>query len=173
MLTVSNILSLLRAPLALLFLSESTFLRVFAVVCAMLTDGLDGFIARRYRSVTQFGAFLDPVMDKFFSLFVSLILLSESKLVGWQVLALLSRDFAVVIFGFYLVFSGRLARYQFQAIWSGKITTCLQFAVLFILTLGLTVYTWVFACFILLGVLALLELSFIQRYTLSDIHNYS
>lgn len=162
MLTISNFLSLLRAPLALLFLSGHPMVRLWAILGAMLTDGLDGFIARRYRRTSQLGAFLDPLMDKFFVLVALTVFLSEGRIVGWQALSLLTRDFAVMIFGLYLVFSGRLARYQFHAIWSGKITTFLQFGVLIALSLDFSVPTTFFACFVVLGALALMELSLIK-----------
>jgi len=66
MLTLSNALTFLRAPLALLFLSEVTALRIGAIIIAMVTDGIDGYLARRNSSVTKLGAILDPIMDKFF-----------------------------------------------------------------------------------------------------------
>ena len=62
----SNTLSLLRAPLALLFLVEKPYLRLIAILLAMLTDSFDGYLARRSSSVTQLGTILDPAMDKFF-----------------------------------------------------------------------------------------------------------
>lgn len=164
-LTISNLLSFLRGPLALFFLIENPIVRAVALVCAMVTDGLDGFLARRYRKTSQFGAFLDPVMDKFFALFVLLVFLAEGKLHAWQVCVLLSRDFAVAIFGFYLVLSGHLAKYQFQAIWSGKITTAFQFALLMVLTLGYSIPTYAYSLFVGLGCVALIELSLMKRYS--------
>ena len=40
-------------------------------VVAALTDWLDGWIARRYNQTSAFGAFLDPVADKFRYIFNS------------------------------------------------------------------------------------------------------
>ena len=45
MLTLSNCLTLLRAPLAFLLLIENVTVRVMAVVLAILTDCIDGYIA--------------------------------------------------------------------------------------------------------------------------------
>ena len=56
MLTISNILSFSRAPLALLFLYKSVSIRIAATILAMLTDSIDGYFARKTKSTTKFGA---------------------------------------------------------------------------------------------------------------------
>jgi CDP-diacylglycerol--glycerol-3-phosphate 3-phosphatidyltransferase len=162
-LTLSNFLSILRGPLALLFVIDNVFYRSLAIVLAMATDGLDGYLARRYRMTSQIGAFLDPLMDKFFVFFVVNILMLEGHLQLWQALALISRDFAVLLFGLYLALRGTWANFQFRSIWSGKITTTLQFFVLLGLTFHLVMPVYIFWCFIALGILALFELYFIEQ----------
>lgn len=162
-LTFSNFLSLLRGPLALLFLLDNPFYRCLAIILAMATDSLDGYLARKYRKTSQVGAFLDPLMDKFFVFFVVSMFIFEGHLKVWQALALISRDFAVLIFGFYLALRGTWANFQFRSIWSGKITTTLQFFVLLGLTFQIAIPVYIFWCFIVLGVLALFELYFIEQ----------
>jgi CDP-diacylglycerol---glycerol-3-phosphate 3-phosphatidyltransferase len=161
--TISNFLSLLRGPLALCFLSGDFMYRSFAIAIAMATDFLDGYLARRFNQVTQFGAFLDPLMDKFFVLFAMTIFLLEGQLTLWKCLALMSRDFAVLIFGFYLVLRGKWSRFQFRSIWSGKISTTVQFFVLFSITYQVVVPSYVFVCLVMLGIFALAELYFGKR----------
>ena len=99
MMTVSNILTLLRAPLALVFLLENQTYRLIALCLALASDGLDGFLARRWKQSTQLGAVMDPLVDKFFALFV----FSEQALVdslevkqeaGVAVRGLIERNFA-------------------------------------------------------------------------------
>lgn len=158
MFSLSNGLSLLRAPLALLFLSQSMFLRLAALVLAMFTDALDGFLARRRRSTTQLGAILDPAMDKLFVFFVLGVLLYEHQFAIWEVLAMISRDFFLCLFAVYLKLSGKWQAYQFRSIRWGKATTALQFAVLICVTLKVHVPAPVFAIFILFGILAFIEL---------------
>lgn len=160
---LSNFLSLLRLPLALFFLSEDLVVRSSAIFLAMITDYLDGYLARKYLSTSQLGAFLDPLTDKFFVCFVASILMLENQLALWQVLAFLSRDFAVLLFAVYLKLRGTWAGFQFRSIWSGKIMTTVQFFVLLALTLRYPVPHFIFWCFIVLGVIALLELYFIER----------
>lgn len=163
LLNLSNFLSLLRGPLALLFMIDSPFYRSLAIILAMVTDGLDGYLARRFRMTSQIGAFLDPVMDKFFVFFGVSMFILEGRLQPWEALALISRDFAVLLFGFYLALRGSWANFQFRSIWSGKITTTLQFFVLLGLTFHLVMPLYIFWCFIALGILALFELYFIEQ----------
>jgi CDP-diacylglycerol--glycerol-3-phosphate 3-phosphatidyltransferase len=162
MLNISNILSLLRAPLALVFLQENPFYRMAALLLALVTDGLDGFLARRWKHSTQLGAIIDPVMDKFFALFVFSILLIEGKVEIWQVLSMLSRDFAILIFGAYLVLSGRFGQFKMQAIWTGKAATLMQYIILFLITSEMHLSEGIFALPVVLGFAALGELFLID-----------
>jgi CDP-diacylglycerol---glycerol-3-phosphate 3-phosphatidyltransferase len=163
MLSLSNGLSFLRAPLALLFLVESTTWRVIAIILAMLTDSIDGYLARRNRSASSFGAILDPAMDKFFVIFGLGVLLMEGKLEIWQACAMISRDFFLCVFGIYLSLSGHWQAYECKAIRWGKITTALQFFILIGLTLHFVFPWFVYALFILFGCLAFIELCQIKQ----------
>jgi CDP-diacylglycerol---glycerol-3-phosphate 3-phosphatidyltransferase len=158
MFSLSNGLSLLRAPLALFFLSQSIFLRLAAILLAMFTDALDGFLARRRRSTTQLGAILDPAMDKLFVLIALSVLFVEQHFVLWQVLAMMTRDIFLCIFGVYLKLSGKWRAYQFRAIRWGKATTALQFLVLISATLKYHIPDIAYGVFILFGLLAFVEL---------------
>ncbi len=158
MFNLSNSLSLLRAPLALLFLFENTTVRLIAIFLAMLTDSVDGYLARRSRTATRFGAVLDPAMDKFFVVFCLCVLLSENRLELGQGLMMISRDFALCLFGLYLSLSGLWQSYQFRAIRWGKITTALQFLVLIAVTLGYQLPWHLYSLFVLFALLALIEL---------------
>ncbi len=163
MLTLSNSLSFLRAPLAFLFLFENTTLRIVAIVLAMFTDSIDGYLARRRKAVTRFGAILDPAMDKLFVLFTLSVLFSESRLEVWQGCAMISRDFFLCLFGLYLSLSGYWRSYKFTAIRWGKVTTALQFLVLIGLTLGVSFPSSFYGIFIVFGMLAFIELWQIRK----------
>jgi CDP-diacylglycerol--glycerol-3-phosphate 3-phosphatidyltransferase len=158
MFTYPNFISLLRIPLAFVFLQENPFYRALAIVTALLTDGLDGYVARRFNQRGRFGTVLDPFADKFFVFFILVILIGEHRISLPEALILISRDFSVILYGFYLALRKRLFAYKFRAIWCGKITTVLQFAVLLCLSFGLTIPPYLYGLFILLGVLALAEL---------------
>ncbi|MGR3973773.1 MAG: CDP-alcohol phosphatidyltransferase family protein [Candidatus Rhabdochlamydia sp.] len=165
MINISNGLSLLRAPLALLFLIESPMLRLMATFLAMLTDSIDGYLARRSKTASRFGAVLDPAMDKFFVFFALGALYFENRLELWQLLAMVSRDFALCIFGLYLGASNQWQTYEFRAIRWGKITTALQFIVLIALSLHYQVPDAIFYTFIGFAALGLYELFQFKKVT--------
>ncbi len=165
MLSISNALSLLRAPLALLFLVEKPYLRLIAIILAMFTDSIDGYLARRSRSTSQFGAILDPAMDKFFVFFALGALTLEGKLEGWHACAMISRDLFLCIFAIYLGLAKRWQDYECRSIRWGKVTTAFQFIVLIGLSLE-TIFPWyTYALFIISGCLAFIELCKLLKRT--------
>jgi phosphatidylglycerophosphate synthase len=133
-------------------------IRLAAIILAMFTDALDGFLARRRRSVTQLGAVLDPAMDKLFVFIALGVLLYEGQFAPWQALAMITRDFFLCIVGIYLALSGKWQAYQFRSIRWGKATTALQFLVLISLTVSFTPPNFVYWAFVLFGLLAFVEL---------------
>ena len=158
MITVSNGLSLVRAPLAFLFCQGSPSLRVIAVLLAMITDSMDGYLARRNKSVSQLGAVLDPAMDKFFVYFALTALFFEGKIAILEIVAMLSRDLFLCLYGLIMTVTGRWNTVVFRAIRWGKITTALQFFALISLIIGFSLPWPVFALFAIMGWLAFLEL---------------
>jgi len=166
MITLSNALSIIRLPLAFLFFWQSVYIRIIAVILAMFTDSVDGYFARKYKSASKFGAFLDPAMDKFFVYFVLAILLFEKQVLFWQVFAMISRDFSLIIFAIYLSITKKWSSYEIRPARWGKVTTAMQFCVLIGITLGLVFSKYIFSLFIVLGFLAFIELivnSFAKR----------
>lgn len=158
MFTLSNILTLLRAPLALFFLMDNTFLRLSALFLAMFTDCIDGYIARRNQTTSQFGAILDPLMDKFFVFFTLSVLFSEGTIELWQACSMIARDFFLCLFAIYLSLFHLWDNYKYKSIPWGKVSTSLQFIILIGLTAGYTFPNFVFILFILTGSLAFIQL---------------
>ena len=124
----------------------------------MLTDSIDGYLARRFQSVTPLGAILDPVMDKFFVSFALVVLIHEGRLSFHEGLLMLSRDFFLCAFGLYLVLRRQWKIYSFRSVRWGKATTALQFFVLIGLALGYTFPLSLFGVFFLFGFLTFWEL---------------
>lgn len=165
MLTASNSLSFIRAPLAFLFLQDNSTLRIIAIILAMITDCIDGYLARRSQSVTRFGAILDPTMDKFFVYFAMVVFFIEHKIAPWEMAAMLSRDFFLCLYGFFMLATGRWKTIVFRAIRWGKVTTALQFIILIGLVFGLAFPWYVYGAFIAMGWLAFLELFQVRTST--------
>lgn len=65
------------------------------MILAGLTDILDGYIARKYNMVTDFGKLMDPLADKIFMLTAFVVLVDKQCLPGWVAVVILSREFMV------------------------------------------------------------------------------
>ncbi len=68
-------------------------LAIFAI--ASLTDFVDGYVARHYNQVSNFGKFLDPLADKLLVLAAMLIFVQWGRMPSWAVMVVLTREFAV------------------------------------------------------------------------------
>jgi CDP-diacylglycerol--glycerol-3-phosphate 3-phosphatidyltransferase len=66
---------------------------MFVVVA--LTDWLDGYLARRLKQTSAFGAFLDPVADKFLICAALLILLQLGRVNAYIALVIIGREIAI------------------------------------------------------------------------------
>ncbi len=168
MLNPPNTISFLRAPLALLFIIESTSLRVLALVLAMISDCIDGYLARRYHFTSRFGAVLDPVMDKFFVYVTLAVLLFESQILPWQAAMMLSRDFFLLLFLSYLGITGTWRSLEVKAIRWGKVTTAAQFIILIGIVLKISFPPQLYYLFILFGCLAFVELLQFKKRSVSS-----
>lgn len=156
--TFSNLLSLIRGPAALLFLSQNLYLRTLAIVIAIITDFLDGYLARRFNSISKLGRILDPCMDKIFVIFVLTVFYLEGKIEIWQAVTFLSRDFALIAHTLFLMISGRISKIEIKQIWYGKLFTTLQFILLLALTYGFIIPTYIYMVFVVLGLLTFKEI---------------
>jgi len=101
-----NLLSALRllaAPFAAwLILDGHDIAAVLIFAAAGASDGLDGFIARRWGVTSAFGAWLDPIADKLLMLFCFTALYYVSVTPFWLLVLVVARDLAIV-FGWLLI----------------------------------------------------------------------
>ena len=103
---------------------------------AAITDFIDGYIARKYNMITDFGKFMDPLADKLLVTAALLILLENGLIAGWVVFIILAREFIVTGFRTIAASKGVVI----AAGWLGKIKTVVQF--IMISTLLLLNYTF-------------------------------
>ena len=95
---------------------------VFAL--AALTDGLDGYIARRRDSVTTFGKLMDPLADKLLIVAALVSLVALDRLEAWIAMVIIARELAVTGLRAVAVEQGVVI----SASWLGKVKTALQIA---------------------------------------------
>lgn len=105
-------------------------------IVAIATDGVDGYIARRYDIVSDLGKLLDPIADKVLTgvAFVGLSLLGE--LPWWVTIVVLVREIGITVYRFIVVSDHVLA-----AAWMGKLKTVFQSIALSIALLPLASLT--------------------------------
>ena len=122
----ANKLTLLRVFLIPVFLvvfywgfpgSRYVALGIYAVAC--LTDLLDGYIARHYNQVSDFGKFADPLADKCLVMAALCCFVQSGEFYGWNLAVVLVREFAVSGMRLIAVEKGRVI----AAGWSGKVKT--------------------------------------------------
>ena len=132
--TTANKITLLRVILIPVFMVLAYMdLRIPAVIVfilASLSDLLDGYIARHYNQVSNFGKFMDPLADKMLVLSCMCFLVEKGQMPGWAVAIILFREFAVS--GLRLVAAER--QHVIAAAWSGKVkTTCTMIGLCFLI----------------------------------------
>ena len=97
--TTANKITMFRIVLIPVFLVLAyTGLKYWALavyIIACLSDVADGYIARHYNQVSNFGKFVDPLADKMLVLSAMCFFLENGKMPGWAVAIVLFREFAV------------------------------------------------------------------------------
>jgi len=72
-----------------------SFLAAVFFAAAAFTDLLDGFLARRYKTVTHVGKFLDPLADKLLVSVTMIMLIPLGRIPAWIVILIIAREMAV------------------------------------------------------------------------------
>lgn len=121
----SNILSCLRLVMVLpivysLLKPEKQRQAAFWLASAMLTDALDGPIARARGEVSKLGQLLDPIADKVIIDLSSIILAKRGRFPWWMVGLLLFRDAGITVCG--LMVLGKHSEVTLSK-WTGKSAT--------------------------------------------------
>lgn len=97
-------------------------------VIAGLTDLLDGYLARKWNQVTDFGALMDPLADKIFVTTIMLILVEYHLIAAWVAAVVICREFMVTGLRLLAVKQGKVI----SADKFGKLKTVLQMIMLFV-----------------------------------------
>ena len=129
----------------------------FVLVISGISDFLDGFIARKFNMVTDFGKFIDPVADKLTHFVVAITLLFSYPLAWVLLIIIILKDLMLAIVGLYLYDYGLKIT---GASWWGKIATA-YFYVIVIVLIGLHIPNTVISFVLIITGSVLMLLSFI------------
>ncbi len=102
---------------------------IFAV--AAITDWYDGWLARKYNYITDWGKFLDPLADKILTSTAFFAFVAIDVLSLWMIIVIVTRDVLITTLRFYAEFN----KHSFATSRSAKWKTLLQMAFLYYLLL--------------------------------------
>jgi CDP-diacylglycerol--glycerol-3-phosphate 3-phosphatidyltransferase len=122
------VLRILAVPVIVVALLDETpngdALAAAVFSLAAISDGLDGYIARRRHEVTTFGKLMDPLADKLLIVAALVSLVSLDRLAAWVAMVIIARELAVT--GLRAIAAERGV--IIAASWLGKLKTALQVA---------------------------------------------
>ena len=133
-LNVPNSITLIRlglVPAMAYYLADEAYEIALPIFLgAALSDFADGYIARRFKLVSTFGATLDPNADKLSMLVATVLLAWQTLLPIWLAVAIVARDIIIVVGALaFLLVRGRL---DIAPTRLSKVNTFIEFAVLLV-----------------------------------------
>jgi CDP-diacylglycerol--glycerol-3-phosphate 3-phosphatidyltransferase len=148
--------------------SRSNSMIAFGFFLAIwLTDAADGYIARKFHMVSDFGKIYDPFVDKLFQFTTAFMMLLIGRIPLWVVIFILTKEIVMILGGAYFLQKRKLV---VHSKWYGKVSTVLfvmALAVLFILdekTLYLSNYIFILP--------VLMSTYSTVRYAITAVKNY-
>ena len=140
-LTIPNALSLFRLlliPVMIrLYCWEKQYkLTTLVLFVSGVTDVVDGFIARRFNMVSDFGKAFDPVADKLTQISVLYCLVSRFKYMLIPLVMLVVKE---AVAGVLNLVAFKKTGVVIQAVWHGKLNTVLLYSMLFVHVIWYTI----------------------------------
>lgn len=137
---VPNALTIIRFILipfiVLPALQSDYFVSIIFLTISGITDILDGFIARKYNLISNFGKLIDPVADKLTQIAILSSLVFKDIIPIWILLVVVLKEFIMVsgasfLYGKELIVSSR---------WYGKLSTVL-FYIAIVCSMGIKAFS--------------------------------
>ncbi|RJP61859.1 MAG: CDP-diacylglycerol--glycerol-3-phosphate 3-phosphatidyltransferase [Ignavibacteriales bacterium] len=136
-----TVLRIILTPVFLvLFLADEPILKQISLVVfiiAAITDWYDGWLARKFNYITNWGKFLDPLADKILTSTAFLAFAFQGVLEMWMVIAIIVRDFLITGLRMYSDYKGGSMSTSLSAKWK----TFIQMAFIYYLLLIYTLQT--------------------------------
>ena len=143
-----NNLTMLRVVMITFFMISLywgyNYVALSIFILASITDFVDGYVARHYNQITDFGKFMDPLADKLLTTAAMVWFVEAGVMPGWMLLVVIAREFSVTGLRLVAVDQGTVI----AAGWSGKVKTastmvCICLMLLPIPTLLITICVWI------------------------------
>lgn len=136
-LTIPNLLSVVRLALIPLIVwlycgAQQYDIAVAVILLSGMTDVVDGYIARHWHMVSDFGKILDPMADKLTQAAIILCLLTKYPLMRWLIIFFVIKEMMMVIMGLLVIKKTDAVN---SAKWYGKVNTVVLYAVMMLLIL--------------------------------------
>lgn len=135
-LTIPNLLSLFRLTLipaiVILYVNEHPYLSVALIVLSAVTDVVDGWIARHFHMVSDFGKFLDPTADKLTQIAMLSCLVIRYPWAILLVALLVVKDLFQFVYALIVL---KKTNTMNSAKWFGKVNTVVLYASMILLFL--------------------------------------
>lgn len=156
-------------------ISNHNYIAVAIFIIACITDAIDGYIARKYNLITNFGKFMDPLADKLLvsAALICFTALPDISLSPWIVIVIISREF--VISGFRLIASD--SGIVIAAGNWGKLKTIAQMIMSILLIIHIRHSIWILLenifiiASVVLTIISLIEYIYTNRNVLLDTSN--
>jgi len=124
--TTANKLTMARVAMIPLFMillywrfPGHQYVALAVFILASATDFVDGYVARHYNQITDFGKFMDPLADKVLVMAAMVWFVETGRMPGWALLVVIARELSVTGLRLVAVDNGRVI----AAGWSGKVKT--------------------------------------------------
>ena len=165
--TIPNILSFFRLALIPFIVwvycwVQDYYIALGLIALSALTDIVDGFIARKFNMVSEFGKILDPIADKFTQGAVIICLITRYRLMIVMVIVFAVKELIMVLMGMYTIrHYGEIN----SAKWYGKLNTVILYATMMALVIfpnigELTANILIIVCMVSLVLSLLLYVNF-------------
>lgn len=122
--TISVLRMVLVVPVAWFLLTQRYTEALLTFLVAGISDGVDGYLAKRFGWRSRLGSILDPLADKLLLVTTYMVLGWLAVLPLWLVITVVVRD--VVLFSGALAFHWLVGRYDMEPSWISKFNTVAQ-----------------------------------------------
>lgn len=122
--TLTTLRLLLAIPICLLILREQYSAVLWVALFAGISDGVDGWLARRLNATSRYGAIVDPLADKLMLSGAYACFAMVNLLPWWVAIVVVGRDVIIVCGA--MAFHGLFGRYEMEPSLWGKGSTFVQ-----------------------------------------------